>query len=96
MRDLVLVSGMIVAMGLAACGTLDQGAATVPQSASDACGASGYQGLIGQSRDVLTAMQLPEGVRIIGPADAVTADYSVKRLNVEYDENGVIEKISCF
>ncbi|MDO5704144.1 MAG: I78 family peptidase inhibitor [Paracoccus sp. (in: a-proteobacteria)] len=63
---------------------------------SDACGASGYQGLIGQPRSVLDSMRFPLGTRTIGPSDAITADYRPDRLNIEYGAGGLIEKIACY
>lgn len=68
----------------------------VPAESEDACGAAGYQGLIGQPRDVLAAMTFSAGTRIIGPDQAVTADFRPDRLNIEYGRNGRIDKISCF
>lgn len=64
--------------------------------AADECGAQGYQGLIGQPRTALAAMTFPVGTRVIGPDDAVTADFRPDRLNIEYSRNGRIDKISCY
>ncbi|TRW95498.1 hypothetical protein FNJ84_16090 [Paracoccus sp. M683] len=85
-------------LALAACEPLPPGGAPLPQppAPSDACGASGYKGLIGQPREVLNAMKFPIGTRVIGPDDAVTADYREDRLNIEYGSGGLIEKVSCF
>ena len=69
---------------------------TEPEPAQDACGAAGYQGLIGQPRMVLTQMTFPLGTRQIGPDDAVTADLRPDRLNIEYGRSGRIEKVSCY
>ena len=96
MRGLVLASAALVA--LAACEPLPPNGNPVPlpPQVSDACGASGYKGLIGQPREVLNAMKFPIGTRVIGPDDAVTADYREDRLNIEYGSGGLIEKVSCF
>lgn len=67
----------------------------VPPSV-DLCAAASYQGLVGQSGSVLRGMMLPAGSRVIGPNDAVTADYRADRLNVELDGNGRIGKIACY
>lgn len=85
-------------MALAACEPLPPapGPGPIPPQPSDECGASGYQGLIGQPREVLTSMRFPLGTRVIGPDDAVTADYREGRLNIEYGRGGLIEKVSCF
>ena len=85
------------ALLLAACEPIP---APAPQpeapGASDACGASGYQGLIGQRRTVLDGMTFPLRTRVIGPNDAITADYSPERLNIEIGLGGLIERVACF
>ncbi|WP_375551175.1 I78 family peptidase inhibitor [Rhodophyticola porphyridii] len=63
--------------------------------ATDACGASGWQALIGEHRDVLAAMTFPAPMRVYGPDDAVTMDYSPERLNVIHDEDGIITRVEC-
>lgn len=67
-----------------------------PPPVVDECGAAGYQGLIGQPRTALSAMNFPLGTRVIGPDDMVTADFRPDRLNIEYGVNGRITKVSCF
>lgn len=67
-----------------------------PPGVSDACGASGYQGLIGQRGSVLESMTFPLRTRVIGPNDAITADYSPERLNIEIGLGGLIERVACF
>lgn len=67
-----------------------------PPLVVDECGAAGYQGLIGQPRTALSAMNFPLGTRVIGPEDMVTADFRPDRLNIEYGVNGRITKVSCF
>ncbi len=67
-----------------------------PPEPEDACGAAGYQGLIGQPRSVLDNMNFPLGTRVIGPEDAVTADFRPDRLNIEYAPNDRIEKVACY
>lgn len=88
-----LAAGLL--MSLAAC-TQPPMERERPPAPSDACGASKFQGLVGQPRQALTAISLPEASRVIGPDMAVTADYSPDRLNVEYDAAGVILRISCY
>lgn len=70
--------------------------AVPPEPDRDACKASQYQGLIGQSASVLSAMTFPAGTRIINPGDAITMDFRPDRLNVEIGVNGRIEKIGCY
>lgn len=70
--------------------------AATPADAADQCGASGFQGLMGQPRTALDQLALPDGTRVVGPDDMVTADYRTDRLNIEYDRKGVIHKIGCY
>ena len=59
------------------------------------CGAYALQYLVGQSRDVLASMTLPAPVRTIGPDTAVTMDFNPQRLNIRYDEGGIIREVYC-
>lgn len=63
-------------------------------SADDACGASGYQSMIGNS---IAAITLPSSLdhRVIGPDTMVTEDFVPTRLNFYTDSNSVILKITC-
>jgi hypothetical protein len=78
----------VLGLGLAGCV-----GAKVP--AADACGAAGLQNLIGQSRDVLAAMTLPQGTRVIEPGMPITEDYSETRLNIDLDAQGRIARVWC-
>lgn len=71
--------------------------ACVPVAEPDrnACGAAGMQGLVGQSRDVLAAMTLPAGTRVIAPGMAITEDYRPDRLNIDLDEKDRIVRVWC-
>jgi hypothetical protein len=98
MRALAFAAAALI--GLAACEPLPPNGnpgplppAPVP---TDECGAGGYKGLVGQPREVLTPMKFPIGTRVIGPDDAVTADYRADRLNIEYGRSGLIEKVGCY
>ena len=95
MRARLAVSLALLAL-IAACVQEEAGPENGAPAPSDACQASEYQGLIGQNRSVAEAMSLPAATRIIGPNDAVTADYRPDRLNVEYDAQGLITRISCY
>ena len=79
---------------LAACVQTDAPALTEPNA--DGCGASAHQRLVGQPEAVLAKMSFPEGTRILRPNQAVTADYSVGRLNIEIGTSGRIDKVSCY
>lgn len=66
-----------------------------PEPSPDACGASGLQGLVGQSDRVLRTMRFSQPVRVIRPGMAVTMDYSPFRLNIETDRAGRIMRVYC-
>jgi hypothetical protein len=91
-KPLILTASTMVL--LAACEPVEPVAQ--PEPPTDQCGASRYQGLLGQPRDILASMTFPIGTRMMGPEDAITADYRPERLNIEYGSTGRIEKISCF
>jgi len=61
----------------------------------DACGASGMQALVGQGREVLAAMTVPAGTRVIEPETAITEDYSPARLNIDLDRTGRVTRVWC-
>lgn len=86
MMRLVLVAAL--GLGLAGC-VEGEGPVT------DACGAAGMQSLVGQGRDVLAAMTLPTGSRVIEPGMAVTEDYREDRLNIDLDDQGRIARVWC-
>lgn len=93
MNRLLLV---VPVLALAACVEVPPPAPLPVEPDPDACRASTYQGLVGQSRRVLDGMMLPAGTRVIGPGDAVTMDFRADRLNVEIGDSGRIERISCY
>ena len=82
-------------LALAAC-VEAQPPAEPPPAGQPACQADAFQGLVGQPRQVLRDMRLPEGSRIIGPTDPVTADFREDRLNFEIGKDGRIARIGCF
>lgn len=90
-----LLFAALAAATLAACEPVPNAPAQ-PVPPSDECGASGYQGLVGQPRRVLDSMKFPLRTRVIGPDDAITADYVPARLNIEYGAGGLIERIACY
>ena len=63
-------------------------------SVEDACGASGYQSIVGS---LLAAVTLPAdlGARIIQPGTAVTTDYDAQRINIQLDADGRITRVFC-
>lgn len=70
------------------------GSIMVPPGAQD-CGVAGLQPYLG--RNVADLPQTgPWGtVRVIRPGMGVTMDYSATRLNVQVDEQGTIQELSC-
>ena len=75
---------------LAACGS----ATGTVEDGEDACGASGYQALVGAP---LAAVTLPAdlGARIIREGDAVTMDFNAERMNIEVDAEGRVTRVFC-
>ena len=59
------------------------------------CGAADLLGLVGQPATVLQTMKFGTVTRIIRPGQAVTMDYSERRLNIHIDGAGRIERVSC-
>lgn len=60
----------------------------------DACGASGYQGLVGKN---LAAVTLPDDLnaRVLRPGQVVTMEYLPERMNIDVDKTGAIRSIRC-
>lgn len=70
--------------------------AAVPAAAQeDSCGASGFQGLVGQSGEIARMLELDQPVRVIPPNTAVTMDYRPDRINFELDEEDRIAVVRC-
>lgn len=90
MRLIALIS---LPLALAACVPQAPPAAPEPP---DTCQAAAFQGLVGQPRAILAQMLFPAGTRIIGPNDAVTADYNAGRMNIEVGANDRIGKVACY
>ena len=78
---------LVTCLVLAACGP-------IPPEPRNACGAFGYQSLVGQP---LAAVTLPAelGTRIVGPDTAVTLDHRAQRLTIEVDGSGRITEVRC-
>lgn len=78
--------GLFLVLALAGC---------VAGPEQDACGAAGMQGLVGKDDDVLAAMTLPAGTRLIYPGTPVTEDYRPDRLNIDIEQSGRISGVWC-
>lgn len=90
-----------IAMPLAACATADDVQSITPADPPMAqCDASGAQDLIGQGATAQLGAQLlymtgATQLRWVPPRTAVTMDYRADRLTVSYDDDMMIERISC-
>jgi len=63
--------------------------------ASDQCGASDLQYLVGQRGRVLDGMRFSQDVRVVQPGTSVTMDYREDRLNIRLDSRDVIVEVVC-
>ncbi|WP_202845121.1 I78 family peptidase inhibitor [Luteimonas saliphila] len=64
------------------------------------CNADAVQGLVGQeATEALVARATADSgsasVRVLKPGDAATMDFREDRLNIDTDDAGVIQRISC-
>jgi len=57
------------------------------------CAAIDFQHLVGQPKEAAEAV--PDPKRVLGPGSIMTMDHRPNRTNVFYDEDGIIERISC-
>lgn len=90
--------------GLTACATTtppfdDDGNPNVREQA-DTCDAAAAQGMIGERATSALGGELlgitgARTLRWVPPRTAVTMDYRMDRLTVSYDDNMLIERISC-
>lgn len=101
MRIAVAATALPVVLTLAACAT---GGYVPPPVGSDSdavmCDAVPAQRLVGQRASAETGAQLmrltmARTLRWVPPRTAVTMDFRGDRLTVTYDDNMVIERISC-
>lgn len=86
--------------GLAACATTDNGGAPLPGAGAGACEAGDTERFVGQRATGETGVQLlritgARQLRWVPPRTAVTMDFRADRLTVSYDDNYIIERISC-
>lgn len=91
-----LIFSFLAATSMAAC-TPAENDSTAPQlDLPQNCGAEKLQGLIGMSKTALENHEFEPGTRLIGPEDAITADYSPDRLNIEFGPDGNVSKVACY
>ncbi len=84
----------LVLVALAAC--TQPPMAPEPRVDADLCGAAEHGSLLGKNRSILKTMTFKQEVRQIGPNMPVTADFRADRLNIEYDQNDRITRVSCY
>ena len=89
----------VAALTLSACTTMGDGAATPPDMAG-ACKPEPGQSFVGQKAtpETGTALMKATGakkLRWVPPRSAVTMDFQADRLTVSYDDDMVIERVSC-
>jgi hypothetical protein len=63
--------------------------------APDSCHSEMFAGYEGRSGAALEGIVFSQPVRIIGPGDPVTEDYSPLRINFDLDATGTIVRIWC-
>ena len=91
-------SALAALCALAACSSdiiADPGTSYGPRQRAETCGAATFQHLVGQPRTAVQGLPLPRDVRLIGPDMAVTMDHAPGRLNIRYDEGGIIREVFC-
>ena len=66
-----------------------------PDVAADSCDHAPFDALIGQPRNALEGMDMPERTRIISPHDMITEDFRPDRLNISLDKDGRISRVWC-
>ena len=91
---------LVLPLALAACATVPAAEEPTRPVASGDCDASGVQNHIGQTASarsgaVLLELTHARTLRWVPPRTAVTMDFRADRLTVSYDDNMVIERISC-
>jgi len=62
---------------------------------TDSCGASGFQGLVGQSDEIAHMLVLEQPVRVIPHDGMVTMDVRPDRINFELDAEERITVVRC-
>ena len=71
------------------------GAIEVVLDPGDSCGARGLREFVGQDESVVLATTFTAPIRVIGPGDVVTMDFSPTRVNFRTDASGTIVAVDC-
>jgi hypothetical protein len=61
----------------------------------DTCNLAGAEALVGQNIAAVTLPADQGAIRVIGPDQAVTMDFSPSRLNIDHDKTGIITRVWC-
>lgn len=88
MKRVLLVLALLMPVGCFAENEPDR-------SIEDACGATGFERLLGQSKSVLEKMSFERPIRILAPSQPMTMDFNPARLNFDTDDEGLISKVWC-
>lgn len=78
--------------------TAGAASAQVAPAANDTCGAGGFEGLIGQTAEILELLEFDRPARSYAEGDPVTLDYLPERINfvVDTDPDAPrIVEVSC-
>lgn len=85
--------GLTAFLTLTACiGDEEDGAET---RGSKTCDTAAFEFLIGQPKEALEGVTVPESLRVLNENDLMTMDHRPDRLNVFHDDTGNIVKVSC-
>lgn len=87
---------ILSALALTACTPAEENSTAPRLDLPQSCGAEELQGLVGQPKSALESHDFESGTRILGPEDAVTADYRANRLNIEIGPDGKVSKLACY
>jgi len=88
MKSIIAVTSFVL---LAAC----QAPGPAKPEATDLCGASNWQHLLGTSASGLDVPVLPKGTRMLHPDTPTTRDYRLDRMNVHVDADGRVSRVVC-
>lgn len=99
-RTLIAFAAIPLLAGCVTAGAPDTGAGTDRYEPQGKCDASAVQARLGAmaTQELGAELQASSGARTlrwVPPRTAVTMDYRPDRLNVEYNDNMVITRISC-
>lgn len=98
-RHILPLFGTMAVLALSACQTT-KAADPGPTENPDACGASKVSAFVGQDLTAATRKAIQDrsgatNIRWTAPNTAVTMDYRQDRLNVNYNEQNIIQTITC-